>query len=502
MPGLIRLNEVWDGISYIDEALSTVYQPTYSIKEDYLLEDKAPQIDGKIILGKITGPFFFGEGISRNRRFYPRALWEKQLSDPVLKERLANKICLGTVGHYEGPVSESDISEGKVSHITTSLTLRDDNVGIGEALILNTEAGRNIYTLFKAGSRIKVSSRAQGKFLEGKSHNGLPIVDPDSFILEGFDWVISPGFIETDPRLQESLKEVTHRASILESQGKTIFGTGITHKETIKESKGENIMEISEQLINEIRSASSVYKTMYEEQKKLREEAEAEKKEAEKEAEECKKELAKCEEALKTYKALGEAADISAMIEGYSNLGFSSPTEAEFILNQLQEEAEDAVKEEDVEDIKKDIEEAAIKLAAYEALGSVEDLKAMKEAAEELVDKLDKKEEDEVVERLSSKYKLPESLVRKFVETTEDEEEAEKEIEESLPTIPQGSDDDEIDDFENDHELPKQVNKNNVEVDPDVVEESLKKLVGSGRKVKNSMLEGYKPGSIASAMFD
>ena len=234
----------------------------------------------------------------------------------------------------------------------------------------------------------------------------------------------------------------------------------------------------------------------------MREEAEAEKKEAEKEAEECKKELAKCEEALKTYKALGEAADISAMIEGYSNLGFSSPTEAEFILNQLQEEAEDAVKEEDVEDIKKDIEEAATKLAAYEALGSVEDLKAMKEAAEELVDKLDKKEEDEVVERLSSKYKLPESLVRKFVETTEDEEEAEKEIEESLPTIPQGSDDDEIDDFENDHELPNQVNKNNVEVDPDVVEESLKKLVGSGRKVKNSMLEGYKPGSIASAMFD
>ena len=42
---------------------------------------------------------------------------------------------------------------------------------------------------------------------------------------------------------------------------------------------------------------------------------------------------------------------------------------------------------------KKDIEEAATKLAAYEALGSVEDLKAMKEAAEELVDKLDKKEE-------------------------------------------------------------------------------------------------------------
>ena len=498
---LQSLNEIWDFNNAEISAIETSH--TYTIKEDYLVEgSQAPEVDGKIILGKVVGPSFFGEGVSRNQRFYPRKLWERQLSLPVIKERLAARTMLGCIGHSEGPVTEGNITRGEVSHIITNLILREDNQGIAEILILNTPAGRNLYTLMKAGSRIKISTRAQGQFIEGQTHNGLPIVDPETFILETLDFVISPGFIETDPRLKESLDKITNRVnSIIESRNRTISSNNSSTK-TIKESKGENIMEISEQLINEIRSASSVYKTMYEEQKKLREEAEAEKKEAEKEAEECKKELAKCEEALKTYKALGEAADISAMIEGYSNLGFSSPTEAEFILNQLQEEAEDAVKEEDVEDIKKDIEEAATKLAAYEALGSVEDLKAIREAAEELVDKLDKKEEDEVVERLSSKYKLPESLVRKFVETTEDEEEAEKEIEESLPTIPQGSDDDEIDDFENDHELPNQVNKNNVEVDPDVVEESLKKLVGSGRKVKNSMLEGYKPGSIASAMFD
>ena len=498
---LQSLNEIWDFNNAEISAIETSH--TYTIKEDYLVEGaQAPEVDGKIILGKVVGPSFFGDGVSRNQRFYPRKLWERQLSLPRIRERLANRMMLGCIGHDEGCVTERDVSSGKVSHIVTNLTLREDNQGIAELLILNTPAGRNLYTLMKAGSRIKISTRAQGQFIEGQTHNGLPIVDPETFILETLDLVLEPGFIETDPRLQESLDQVNKKVnSIIESRTRTISSKNSSTK-TIKESKGENIMEISEQLINEIRSASSVYKTMYEEQKKLREEAEAEKKEAEKEAEECKKELAKCEEALKTYKALGEAADISAMIEGYSNLGFSSPTEAEFILNQLQEEAEDAVKEEDVEDIKKDIEEAATKLAAYEALGSVEDLKAMKEAAEELVDKLDKKEEDEVVERLSSKYKLPESLVRKFVETTEDEEEAEKEIEESLPTIPQGSDDDEIDDFENDHELPNQVNKNNVEVDPDVVEESLKKLVGSGRKVKNSMLEGYKPGSIASAMFD
>lgn len=497
MSGLIRLNEVWDGTSGIDEQL--IYTPQYNIKEDYLTESSAPEVDGKIILGKITGPFFFGDGISRNKRFYPRALWEKQLSDPVLRERLTNKTCLGTVGHYDGPVTEQDVSSGKVSHITSSLRLGDNNVGIGEALILNTEAGRNIYTLFKAGSRIKVSSRAQGKFLEGETHNGLPIVDPNSFILEGFDWVINPGFIETDPRLQESLKEITARAILLESKGKKIFGTGITINENSKKEK--LVMEFNEQLLSEARSSVKMYESMYKEQKSLREEAEEAKKEAEKECEKCKEELKEAKAELAAYKALGEAAEIAQDLREYAELGFTSPTEARFVLESLKEEAEGAIDAEEVEDIKKDIEEACELLAKYEELGTPEELKDIKDKAEELTDELDKKEKNESIARLVAKFGISESIVRKFVEATEDEEEAEKEIEEALEGMadPVGGDD-EIEDHEQD--LPNKVNDNEVEFEPNVVEEALEEMLSSSKgQAESAIMEGYKPASIVNSMF-
>ena len=500
--GLISLNEVWDFNSSDLSAIET--DTPYKFTEDYLIEGaNAPEVDGKIILGKIKGPSFFGEGVSRNQRFYPRALWERQLSLPRIKEKLVNRTMLGCVGHSDGPVTEGNITRGEVSHIVTNLILREDNQGIAELLILNTPAGRNLYTLMKAGSRIKISTRAQGKFLEGQTHNGLPIVDPESFILETLDMVIEPGFIETDPRLQESLNRVTEKVtSIMESRKNQT--SKINCVKPIKEKKGENIMEITEQLLNEVRSASGVYKTMYEEQKKLREEAEEEKKEAEKECEDCKKELEECKRQLSAYKALGEAADLSRTLQEYSELGFSSPTEAAFILNSLKEEAEDAIDKEEVEDIKKDVQEAARLLAQYEELGTPEELKDIKDKAEELVDELDKKEDDEVTERLCRKYRLPESIVRKFVETSEDEEEAEKEIEEALEGMPDPEVDDksgtDLDDFENDHELPNKVNDNDVEADPNVVEESLKKLAKGSSK--SSIMEGYVPGKLVQSMFD
>lgn len=500
---LQQLNEIWDFNP--TDLVAVPSEPTYKITEDYLVEGAdAPEVDGKIILGKITGPSFFGEGVSRNQRFYPRALWERQLSLPRIKEKLCNRTMLGCIGHDDGPVTEGNISRGEVSHIVTNLILREDNQGIAEILVLNTPAGRNLYTLMKAGSRIKISTRAQGQFLEGETHNGLPIVDPASFILETLDFVIEPGFIETDPRLQESLNRVTQRVtSILESKSKTDHSSSNVKTSITEENKGEIKMDLQEAL-NEIRSS---YKALYEEQKKLREEAEEDKKEAEEEAEECKKELEECKRQLVEYQQIGEAADIVQTLQEYAELGFSSPTEAQFILSQLQEEAEEKMDKEDLEDIKKDIEEAAKSLAAYESLGTYDELKAIKEKAEELVDELDKKEEDEVTERLAAKYGLPESLVRKFVETAEDEEEAEKELEESLegmadPDVTNKKSGTDLEDFENDHELPNKVNDNDVDATPDVVEESLRKIVGSNKAPKNALLEGYKAGSIVSSMFD
>ena len=56
--GLISLNEVWDFNSSDLSAIET--DTPYKLTEDYLIEGaNAPEVDGKIILGKIKGPSFF-----------------------------------------------------------------------------------------------------------------------------------------------------------------------------------------------------------------------------------------------------------------------------------------------------------------------------------------------------------------------------------------------------------------------------------------------------------
>ena len=76
---LQSLNEIWDFNSSDIAAIDN--NPSYKLTEDYLVEGAdAPEVDGKIRLGKVVGPSFFGDGVSRNQRFYPRALWERQLS--------------------------------------------------------------------------------------------------------------------------------------------------------------------------------------------------------------------------------------------------------------------------------------------------------------------------------------------------------------------------------------------------------------------------------------
>ena len=45
---------------------------------------------------------------------------------------------------------------------------------MGEALIYNTEAGRNLYTYLKGGSALKPSTRANGCYVEGRDRDGVP----------------------------------------------------------------------------------------------------------------------------------------------------------------------------------------------------------------------------------------------------------------------------------------------------------------------------------------
>lgn len=165
----------------------------------FSIEEANQEVDGKHVLAKVRGNFFVPDGVSRNNRFYPRALWERVVSDPNVKKRLAEKRMYGTIGH-DTPLNDDSLREGKFSHIVTSLAI-EGSKGVGEALILDTPAGRILNTVLRAKSKMFVSSRATGDF-KGEM-NGVPVVNMETFGLNTFDFVMEPGFLAANPTLAE-----------------------------------------------------------------------------------------------------------------------------------------------------------------------------------------------------------------------------------------------------------------------------------------------------------
>ena len=175
-----------------------------SIRWQLFEESETPSglVDGVYILGRAVGPFFLIDGESRNKKYYSKLLWENAISRN--KESLDNRSMLGTIGH-DGKLDDEALREGKVSHIVTRLWIDEENkIGMGEILILSTPAGVNLNALLRGGVPLAVSSRASGE-INGKTKTGGEIVNPETYILEGFDFVRTPGVLSAFPKLVESL---------------------------------------------------------------------------------------------------------------------------------------------------------------------------------------------------------------------------------------------------------------------------------------------------------
>jgi hypothetical protein len=121
----------------------------------------APEVDGVNIIGKVTGESFVPGGFSRNKRFYPASLWEKVVNDPGVRKRLDDRTMYGSIGH-EVKLDDAAFRNGDFTHIVSDIRITEDGKGEADYLILNTNAGRNLNTVLRAGSRVYVSTRADG----------------------------------------------------------------------------------------------------------------------------------------------------------------------------------------------------------------------------------------------------------------------------------------------------------------------------------------------------
>lgn len=154
------------------------------------------------ILAIVKGPHFVPNGISRNHRNY-KDVWEKAGLDEEVQRKLRDNQMFGTIGH-DVELTDKEIRERLYSHITRNINWE---TGEAESVIYNTPVGESLLTLLRAGTKLYVSSRADGEY-KGKDEDGNDIMDPDTYKLERFDFVTDPGFLEAHPALvTESLQK-------------------------------------------------------------------------------------------------------------------------------------------------------------------------------------------------------------------------------------------------------------------------------------------------------
>lgn len=390
----------------------------------FTLEEASGEADGQSVLAKVRGVFFVPDGTSRNRRFYPKSLWEKALNKKEIKEKLSSKRMFGTIGHDQ-VINDNAILEGKISHIVTNLTIDNNGQGIGEALILDTPAGRGLNTLLKAGSKLFVSSRALGRFKGEK--NGLPVVDENSYQLQTFDFVIDPGFLEANPNLKESL-ETALESDFDEKQ--------LTYNNNTKTGEGEmDNKELAQHIIDENKKMEKDLTTAVEENSTLKDELAVVKNDNENLKEQVS-EIETVKEELEGYKAFGSTEEIKEAIEAKEK---AEKELAEF--KAIDADIENLTAQEVIEAI----DNAQARLVEYKKIGSpegitdtlnklgefkdavleygsLEDLEEIYNFASELISKEKEAKKNEAIAKLAEELGVAKEKITKVYDKLTEEE--------------------------------------------------------------------------------
>lgn len=242
---LKRINEVVTDVS------------TLKLRQSYVNEGRIPEatalgIDGPgRILGRVSGIGFMGDFASGNGRWYPAELWRKTCSADYVLEQLDAGLMYGQCGHpkHDEGVRDEDIGTGLHSHVISKLDFSNDPTGVIEYYILDTNAGRNLYAAYcYPKTRLSVSSRAMADYVPYEEHDGMPIMDPESYWLDTFDIVRVPGIAVASPDRIE-LFEATQRKieSVLKKPSKIQISVP-SLKQTVAEAMSDKPYKVSKKI--------------------------------------------------------------------------------------------------------------------------------------------------------------------------------------------------------------------------------------------------------------
>lgn len=145
-----------------------------------VLEESANGVTSKVY--KISGPYIHCNETNRNGRIYTKENIVPEVNR-YIRDFVDTRRALGELTHPEGP----QINPKEASHLITKLEW-DNNLCLGEAIVLDTPNGRIVKSFMDAGVSFGVSTRGMGSI---KESNGIKYVQPD-FRLVTVDIVTDP----------------------------------------------------------------------------------------------------------------------------------------------------------------------------------------------------------------------------------------------------------------------------------------------------------------------
>lgn len=378
-----------------------------------LMEDAGGDVDGTHVLARVKGEFFFPDGKSRNKRFYPAQAWENVLANKDVQARLQKRLMFGTIGHDQ-ELNDKAIREGKVSHFMVKAYI-EDGKGMGEALVMNTPVGNILNTVLRSGSQLAVSSRADGRF-KG-TVDGMPAIDPDNFLLIGWDFVIDPGFLEANPVIAEAYNKTVNELK----KGEDNKMDNDSMKKLVEHITDENhgLKTTNGSLTTENTSLRESNSVLSEENKHLKGEVETIKESAKLvdsykaigTVEEIQESLDLAEKAgkiLKVYEALGTPAEIKKAFEVTAahmtslKENFGSTREISQVFRAAGKVNERLSKIGTIPEIEKLVENQAVMLKEADAAKAETEKQAMMKEAEDIAKEVGAPVDD-VMELLKSK---------------------------------------------------------------------------------------------------
>ncbi len=152
---------------------------------------------------------------NRNGRIYPKAVLEKALNSPYVRERLETKTFYCEAGHPSDPSVQRQmtIDHHNIACIITEFWW-EGNLLKGRVETANTAVGKDMKGLIEQGSKVAFSLRAQGN-VHTDPATGLVMVD-EGLSICCYDWVITPSHAKA---FMEKICEETAEAMYKTSKG-------------------------------------------------------------------------------------------------------------------------------------------------------------------------------------------------------------------------------------------------------------------------------------------